>query len=87
MLQADSTPRTEERPTLPKSDGLTVATDEWERVRILVIGSSYGVNSIIRTLYVLGFAEISDWSPLLPAPHSGDVMSILTRKIGRERHF
>ena len=52
-------------------------------VRILVVGSPSGVQHTIRTLYILGFAQISDWSPLLPAPHSGDVMSILTRQIGQ----
>ncbi|MDY6936303.1 MAG: hypothetical protein SWY16_01445 [Cyanobacteriota bacterium] len=52
-------------------------------VRILVVGSPSGVEQTIRTLYVLGFAQMSDWSPLLPTPHSGDVMSILTRQIGQ----
>ena len=59
--------------------------DEYEIVRILAIGSAAGVNSTIRTLYLLGFAQISDWSPLLPAPNSGDVMSILTRRLPRDR--
>lgn len=72
--------------SLPTADNPPVETDKYEIVRILVIGSPRGVNSTIRTLYVLGFAQISDWSPLLPAPNSGDAMSILTRRIGRERN-
>lgn len=50
-----------------------------EPLRILLIGSRQGVTSTIQTLYRLGFAQVSEWSPLLPAPTSGEVMSILTR--------
>jgi hypothetical protein len=52
-----------------------------EPLRVLVIGSRRGVTSTIQTLYRLGFAEVGEWSPLLPAPNSGEVMSILTRYI------
>jgi hypothetical protein len=50
-----------------------------ERLRVLVIGSRDGVIETIHDLYRRGFAEVSLWSPLLPAPSSGEVMSILTR--------
>jgi len=50
-----------------------------ESVKILVIGSSTGVKNIIYTLYRLGFAEVSEWSSLQPAPNHGEVMSILIR--------
>ncbi|WP_277882861.1 hypothetical protein [Leptolyngbya sp. FACHB-671] len=41
---------------------------------------------MLRPLYVnrRDFAEVSAWSPLLPAPSSGEVMSILTRDRRRE---
>ena len=52
---------------------------EREAVRILVIGSRQGVTSIIQTLFRVGFAEVHEWSPLLPGPNPGEVMSILTR--------
>ena len=52
-----------------------------EPLRILLIGSRKGVNNTILTLYRLGFAKVSEWSPLLPAPNPGEVMSILTRYI------
>lgn len=84
MLQAEAELRTGECCPLPVADNLPPSSDECEQVRILVIGSPNGVRSIIRTLYILGFAQISDWSPLMSAPNSGDVMSILTRRIGRE---
>jgi hypothetical protein len=50
-----------------------------EPLRVLVIGSRTGVISTIHTLHRLGFAEAGEWSPLMPAPTSGEVMSILTR--------
>lgn len=50
-----------------------------EHSEFLVIGSRAGVIETIHTLYSLGYAEPSAWSPLLPAPTSGEVMSILTR--------
>lgn len=54
-------------------------TPERERLRVLVIGSHDGVTETIYDLYRRGFAEVGLWSPLLPAPGSGEVMSILTR--------
>jgi alkanesulfonate monooxygenase SsuD/methylene tetrahydromethanopterin reductase-like flavin-dependent oxidoreductase (luciferase family) len=52
---------------------------ERSRLRILIIGSRDGVIETIHDLYRRGFAEVNAWSPLLPAPSSGEVMSILTR--------
>jgi hypothetical protein len=52
-----------------------------EPLRILVIGSRRGVISTIQTLYRLRFAEVREWSPLMPGPNPGEVMSILTRYI------
>lgn len=52
-----------------------------ESLRVLLIGSRQGVLGTIQTLYRLGFADVAEWSPLLPAPTPGEVMSILTRYI------
>lgn len=49
-----------------------------EPVRLLAIGSRQGVLNLIYTLHRLKFAEVGAWSPLLPAPNPGEVMSILT---------
>jgi len=71
------------RPT-PAPDPVPDAGDpppEREPLRVLLIGSRKGVIGTIQTLYRLGFAEVSEWSPLLPAPNPGEVMSILTRYI------
>lgn len=54
-------------------------TPDRESLRILVIGSRQSVTSTIHTLHRLRFAEVREWSPLLPGPHPGEVMSILTR--------
>lgn len=50
-----------------------------EILRVLLIGSRKGVNNTVQTLYSLGFAQVGEWSPLLPAPNPGEVMRILTR--------
>jgi hypothetical protein len=55
------------------------SSSERERLQILVIGSRDGVVETIHTLHARGFAEVGAWSPLLPAPHLSEVMSILTR--------
>ena len=83
MLQVDGESRIGDATPSPMADDPPNSTDGRNLVRILVVGSPSGVEQTIRTLYILGFAQISDWSPLLPAPHSGDVMSILTRQVGK----
>lgn len=60
-------------------DSTDSGSPEREPLRVLLIGSRRGVTSTIQTLYRLGFAEVGEWSPLLPAPTPGEVMSILTR--------
>ncbi|KAM3115221.1 hypothetical protein [Phormidesmis sp. 146-33] len=55
-----------------------------ERLLVLVIGSSEGTIETIHNLYARSFAEVSDWSPLLPAPYPREVVSILSRR--RRKH-
>lgn len=52
-----------------------------EPLKHLLIGSSKAVTSTIRVLHQLGYADVGDWSPLLPSPNPGEVMSILNRPI------
>ncbi|RCJ28499.1 hypothetical protein A6770_23855 [Nostoc minutum NIES-26] len=59
----------------------TQTDSEREPVSFLVIGSRQTVTNTIHTLYRMGFAEISEWSPLLPASEPGKVMKILTRSV------
>lgn len=52
-----------------------------ETVKHLVIGSPKAVKSTIYSLQVLGYAQVSDWSQLIPTANLGEVMTILTRNI------
>ncbi|KAM3101915.1 hypothetical protein ACKFKF_06525 [Phormidesmis sp. 146-12] len=61
-------------------DSAIPQSDEFEALRVLIIGSTDGVTETIQNLHARGFAEPSAWSPLLPAPNFGNVMSILTRQ-------
>ncbi|BAY15544.1 hypothetical protein NIES21_13610 [Anabaenopsis circularis NIES-21] len=66
---------------LVSSDKSTEKTPERESVKVVIYGSKRGVNNTILTLYKLGFAQVNEWSPLLPSSNPGEVMSILTRHI------
>ena len=54
---------------------------EREPVQILIIGSSHGITNIIHSLYCHHFAQISEWSPLMPAPVPGKLMRMLIRQV------
>ncbi len=63
------------------SSVIAKTTPNREPVKVIIFGSTTGVNNTILTLYKLGFAQVNEWSPLLPSPNPGEVMSILTRYI------
>lgn len=50
-----------------------------EFVKVIVVGSLKGVAKIIHTLYRLGFAEVTEWSPPTPTVNPGEVMSVMRR--------
>ncbi len=75
-------PNPQETPTLRPIP--TPLDPEREPVQILVIGSSQGITNIIHSLYSHRFAQISEWSPLMPAPVPGKLMRILIRHIPRQ---
>lgn len=54
-------------------------TPDRETVQVLIISSREGVLATIHNLHRRGFAEVNDWSPLLPAYQPGKLMSILMR--------
>jgi hypothetical protein len=64
--------------TIPNS---SPATPTREPLKHLLIGSPKAVNSTIRTLHQLGYAEVGAWSQLLPTGNQGEVMSILSKQI------
>ncbi|MBD2258497.1 peptide ABC transporter substrate-binding protein [Pseudanabaena sp. FACHB-2040] len=73
-------PSTFSSPLTPHCDGPWPVSDHREPVRILVVGTAHGIDTIVHTLYAKGFAHISEWSRLMP--HSpGKLMRILTRYV------
>ncbi|MCU0544555.1 MAG: peptide ABC transporter substrate-binding protein [Oscillatoriaceae cyanobacterium Prado104] len=52
-----------------------------EPVLILVIGSQKGIDKIVSALYLRRFAEIQEWSQILPAPNVGKLMRSLIRYV------
>ena len=71
---------------IPGLDCLPPPTGDYELVRVMIFGSSYGVTYTIRWLYRLQFAQISEWSFLMPAPTPGEFMSIVTKRIPLNRN-
>ena len=57
---------------------VSLEPEEREPVRLLAIGTASGIDTIIQTLHLRGFAHISEWSPLMPHS-SGKLMRVLTR--------
>jgi hypothetical protein len=75
-------PETSETPNPQAlSNVFTEPSPNRERIKVMVIGSHQGVANTIQSLYSRGFAQISEWSPLLPGPNPGEVMRILTRQL------
>jgi len=71
-----------------KSEGLDTLTlkqsavlSHREPIKHLLIGSPKAVTSTIHFLQAIGYANVGDWSPLLPTANSSEVMSILIRQI------
>lgn len=52
--------------------------NEREPLRMMLIGSRARVMEEIHYLYAKGVAEVGDWSPLMPSPNPGEVMTIRT---------
>ncbi len=68
--------------TIPTTIPSTPASEERETIKYTLIGSSKAVMGTIHVLHQLGYAQVGDWSPLLPSPSNpGEVMSILVRNI------
>ena len=54
---------------------------ENEKIKHILIGSQRAVTITIRVLDQLGYANINDWSPILPSENPGEVISVLIRSI------
>jgi hypothetical protein len=54
---------------------------EPEKIKHILIGSKEAVIATIETLHKLGYANVRDWTPLLPTSNPGEVTSVLVRSI------
>jgi hypothetical protein len=52
-----------------------------EQIKHMLIGTPTSVTSTQQALHRLGYVQIGEWSPLMPSPNPGEVMSILVRHI------
>lgn len=62
-------------------DPLPVRSDGRETVKLMVVGSPRAVENTIRVLYLRGFAELYEWSPMQPTQNPGEVMSLMRRLV------
>ncbi len=75
-------PNHNELPSVEAS--VQVSTDSVSRkefVKVMVIGSRKGISSVIKTLHTLRFAEVGEWSPIMPHGESGELMSVLRKRV------
>lgn len=66
---------------IPNSQPIISEVPEPEKIKHTLIGSSKAVMGTIQILHKLGYANINDWTPLLPTSNPGEVISILIRSI------
>lgn len=52
-----------------------------EAVRVIVVGSDPAITNVIFTLFVKEFAEIYEWSDLMPEPNTGKTMRVMTKYV------
>ncbi|MGB6294818.1 MAG: hypothetical protein WBF90_01385 [Rivularia sp. (in: cyanobacteria)] len=50
---------------------------EPEKIKHILIGSKEAVIATIEVLHQLGYANVRDWTPLLPTSNPGEVTSVL----------
>jgi hypothetical protein len=67
----------------PSPAPLPRLADDCELLRVMLIGSASGITATIHNLHRRGFAEVGDWSPLIPWSE-GEMMSVLTKRLRRE---
>jgi hypothetical protein len=66
---------------IPQFQAISPQLPERETIKHTLIGSTQAVTATIRLLHQLGYADMLDWSPLLPTNNPGQVMSVLVRAI------
>jgi len=66
---------------IPNTQLIISQPPEPEKIKHTLTGSSKAVIATIQVLHQLGYANVRDWTPLLPTSIKGEVMSILIRSI------
>jgi hypothetical protein len=64
----------------PTAAPLSRFSDDYEPLRVMLIGSTEGITATIHNLHRRGFAEVGDWSPLIPWGPD-EMMSVLTKRL------
>ncbi len=60
----------------------TVTTEpSQEKVKLLVVSSSYATDRVNHELYLVGFAEVREWSKPLPKANYGEMTRILIQYV------
>ncbi len=69
-----------DRPSLPAP--LPRFSDDSEPLKVMLIGSAAAITTTIHNLHQRRFAEVGDWSPLVPwGDH--EMVSLLTKRLPR----
>ena len=66
---------------IPHPQPIIFQPPEPEKIKHTLTGSRKAVIATIQVLHQLGYANVRDWTPLLPTSTKGEVMSILVRSI------
>lgn len=66
---------------IPHPQPIISQPSELEKIKHTLTGSSRAVIATIQVLHQLGYANVRDWTPLLPTSTKGEVISILVRSI------
>ncbi|MEM9216118.1 MAG: hypothetical protein AAGD25_17455 [Cyanobacteria bacterium P01_F01_bin.150] len=53
----------------------------YEPLRLMAFGSVSAIQTTIKQLHRLNYAEPNEWSKIMPTGKGGEMMSVLTRKI------
>ena len=67
--------------TVPPADSFPPSGSANEIVRHTLYGSLRAVQSTIRLLYKLNYAEPNDWSKPIPTGRHNEVMVVLTKRV------
>lgn len=66
---------------IPYPQPIISQPSEPEKIKHTLTGSREAVITTIQVLHQLGYANIRDWTPLLPTSNPGELMSVLIRSI------